>query len=279
MTDIEKWLNSLKDDDKSINTIVSYENDVNEFMDFTQKEVEDITKIDIDNYKNYIKDKELTIKTLNRKLSSINSFFRFLKDDESRDIDVVIKVEKTQKHNYLEHSLSKYDFQSLVEAAESKNDLRAVAIFYTLYLTGMRVSEALSLKVSDVNRNNISIKGKGSKHREVFMPKRLRDILLNYLNVRINRDTPYLFTSKTGKTGQLSRKTVDAIIKKYAILAGVDKEKAHAHNFRHLYCMSLIEKGISIDTVADLAGHSDINTTRIYTRKTKEQLLDTINNL
>ena len=51
MTDIEKWLNSLKDDDKSINTIVSYENDVNEFMDFTQKEVEDITKIDIDNYK------------------------------------------------------------------------------------------------------------------------------------------------------------------------------------------------------------------------------------
>ena len=265
MTDVEKWLNSLKDDDKSINTIVSYENDVIEFMDFTQKEVEDITKIDIDNYKNYIKDKDLTIKTLNRKLSSINSFFRYLKDDESRDIDVVIKVEKTQKQNYLEHSLSKYDFQALIEAAEANNDLS--------------VSEALSLKVSDVNKNNISIKGKGSKHREVFIPKRLREILLNYLKVRINRDTPYLFTSKTGKTGQLSRKTVDTIIKKYATLAGVDKEKAHAHNFRHLYCMSLIEKGISIDTVADLAGHSDINTTRIYTRKTKEQLLDTINDL
>lgn len=279
MTDFDKWIEYLKENDKSKNTIDGYKRDVIQFMDYIQKEPEDIDKSDIERYKEYIIENNIKIRSLNRKFVAIKNFVNFLINELNATINVNIKQEKVQSKNYLDEVLTKEDFNDLVNAASVESDYRAKAIFYTLYLTGMRVSEMLQIKLTDINKDMVSIKGKGSKHRDIFIPERLKVILKEYLQHRIPRDTPFIFTSKTGHSGAINRYTVDKIIKKYAKLANVSITKAHAHNFRHLYCMSLIDKGISIDTVADLAGHSDINTTRIYTRKTKNQLLDTINDL
>lgn len=279
MSDLKNWEAFITENDKSNHTISSYKTDIIQFMDYIQKEPEELTKVDINNYKKYLLENKLSIKSINRKLVAIKNFISYLVNEENRSITLEIKQEKIQRQEYLDEMLTKEDFDALVAAAERERDYRALALFYGLFLTGMRVSELLQLKVSDVKNDTISIKGKGSKYREVFVPERLRNIFGQYLAHRIPRETPFLFTSQTGKSGVINRITVNSIIKKYAKLAGVILTKAHAHNFRHLYCMSLIEKGISIDTVADLAGHSDINTTRIYTRKTKNQLLDTINDL
>lgn len=279
MSDLKNWEAFITENDKSNHTISSYKTDIIQFMDYIQKEPEELTKVDINNYKKYLLENKLSIKSINRKLVAIKNFISYLVNEENRSITLEIKQEKIQRQEYLDEMLTKEDFDALVAAAERERDYRALALFYGLFLTGMRVSELLQLKVSDVKNDAISIKGKGSKYREVFVPERLRNIFKQYLTHRIPRETPFLFTSQTGKSGVINRITVNSIIKKYAKLAGVSLTKAHAHNFRHLYCMSLIEKGISIDTVADLAGHSDINTTRIYTRKTKNQLLDTINDL
>lgn len=279
MSDLKNWEAFITENDKSNHTISSYKTDIIQFMDYIQKEPEELTKVDINNYKKYLLENKLSIKSINRKLVAIKNFISYLVNEENRSITLEIKQEKIQRQEYLDEMLTKEDFDALVAAAERERDYRALALFYGLFLTGMRVSELLQLKVSDVKNDTISIKGKGSKYREVFVPERLRNIFRQYLAHRIPRETPFLFTSQTGKSGVINRITVNSIIKKYAKIAVVSLTKAHAHNFRHLYCMSLIEKGISIDTVADLAGHSDINTTRIYTRKTKNQLLDTINDL
>lgn len=279
MSDLDKWVEYLKDEEKSKHTIDSYNRDVIQFMDFIQKEPEELNKEDVEFYKNHMYKNSMSIKSINRKLVSIKGFFTFLNTELDRDINVKIKQEKLQKQDYLEEMLNVDDFYKIVAAAKAQKDFRAIAIFNGLYLTGMRVSELLQLKVTDINSDAVMIKGKGSKYRNVYITEKLKAIFRDYLIHRISRPTPLLFTGKTGTTGAINRQTVDVIIKQYATLAGVSITKAHAHNFRHLFCLSLIDKGLSIDTVADLAGHSDINTTRIYTRKTKGQLMDTINGL
>ena len=77
----------------------------------------------------------------------------------------------------------------------------------------------------------------------------------------------------------MTRRSVDRLVKKYGRLARIKLSKAHAHNLRHLYAFSLVERGLTLDEIADLLGHTDINTTRIYSRKTKKQLLRIIKNL
>ncbi|EDS77893.1 putative integrase/recombinase [Clostridium botulinum C str. Eklund] len=270
---IYKFTLFLAENRKSSKTIDSYIRDINQFNEYIKSKKKKINKInnsDIDEYKNYlIYDRGLKIKTINRKLVSINQFFKF------NNIAVDIRQEKVQMQNFLDDILSNKDVQALVNATYKKDDLRARTIIYTLYYTGMRVSEMLQLTIYDTKKQSITILGKGAKHREVFIPNKLKDIWEAYMNVRIRKGTA-LFT---GKRGPINRKTVDSLIKEYAALAGVSKSKAHAHNFRHLYCKNLADKGIDISTIADIAGHQNINTTRIYTRKTKEELLDIIDNM
>jgi integrase/recombinase XerD len=135
------------------------------------------------------------------------------------------------------------------------------------------VSEILQLTIHDVESKNIVIVGKGNKRREVFIPDVLRDIWKEYLTHR-NKKSSKLFT---GQRGAINRHTVHKIIKRYAKFTNIDLSKAHAHVLRHMYGKNLADREVSIDTIADLLGHSNINITRIYTRKTKQELLDIVN--
>lgn len=258
---------------KSEKTIDSYIIDINQFNEYLKNNKKKLNKIklsDIDDFKNHlIYDRELKIKTINRKLVSINQFLKF------NNIAVDIKQEKVQMQNFLDDMLSNQDIEDIIKSTYTKDDARARTIIYTLYYTGMRVSEMLQLTIYDIKKDSISIIGKGSKHREVFIPNKLKHIWNEYMKVRIKKSTS-LFT---GKRGPINRKTVDSIIKSYAEAAKVDKTKAHAHNLRHLYCKNLADRGIDISTIADIAGHQNINTTRIYTRKTKEELLNIIDSI
>lgn len=272
---LDSFCNYLKKRDLSINTINSYKSDVIQFLDFIKKPAINIDKQDLENFNKYLEDNKVNVSSINRKLISIKNFLDFLNDEYGTSLYLKIKQVKRQNQQYLDDILCKEDFDKLISSAKEHKDKRAEALFYTLYLTGMRVSEVLQLKVEDVEKSYVSIKGKGSKYRTVFIPPKLQNILKEYLSERVEKGDK-LFT---GQRGPINRQTVHNIIKKYAAIANVKIDVAHAHNFRHLYCLSLVEKGLSIDVVADLAGHSNINTTRIYTRKTKEQLMKAINEL
>ncbi|WP_145993169.1 tyrosine-type recombinase/integrase [Tepidibacter mesophilus] len=178
---------------------------------------------------------------------------------------------KIQKQEYLDELLEMTDFDRLVRIAIREKDLRAVALFYALYLTGMRVSEVLQLKVSDVANDYITVIGKGEKARDVPITDDLREYIKDYIRDRKQPIGGSLFVNKNNDN-VMSRQSIDNLIKKYAGMAKVKLSKAHAHNFRHLAGIRMMEEGFTIDEVADVLGHGNINTTRIYTRKTKKQL-------
>lgn len=272
---VEQFADYLRDNDKSENTISGYLSDLKQLSAFLGKDAAEITNGEVQDFKEDLKLKGMKMKTINRKLVSAKQFIDFLNTQCDKAIIVSIKQEKQQRQDYLEDMLDKRDFEKLVNASLVNNDMRAKAIFYTLYHTGARVSEMLQIKKEDIALEYIWVKGKGNKHRQLFISSRVRTAWIDYLKYRKDNST-FLFT---GQRGAINRQTVHNDIKKYAELAIVDKHKAHAHSFRHMFCKSMIDKGMSIDTVADLAGHSDINTTRVYTRKTKPELMAAINEL
>lgn len=265
----------MKDNDKSENTISGYLSDLRQLFAFLGKDAADITSADIENFKEHLIASGLKVNTINRKLVSIKQFIEFLNVEHDKTIIVSVRQERQQRQNFLDDTLDRHDFKRLVSEAHASDDSRAKAIFYTLFHTGARVSEMLQIKRDEIEQEYIWVKGKGDKHRQLFISSKVRTVWIEYLKTRRN-NSEYLFT---GQRGAINRQTVHNIIKKYAEMADVDAAKAHAHNFRHLFCKSMIEKGMSIDTVADLAGHSDINTTRVYTRKTRPELMAAINEL
>ena len=214
-----------------------------------------------------IRIRKLEISTINRKLISIHEFLTF------RQITVIVRQEKVQNQNFLDDMMSNSDIDRMIHEAEKADDMRAKAIICTLNWTGMRVSEMLQITINDIHKTTVRVRGKGKKYRDIFVSNKLKEVWKAYGKVRINK-TDSLFT---GQKGAINRSTVHTIIKEYSVLANVEFSKAHAHNFRHGFCKNMIDKGVTLDALADIVGHTNINTTRIYTRKTKEELLDIIN--
>lgn len=265
----------LYENDKSKNTINAYANDLKDFFNFYNKDIKDISKEDIKEYTNYLLNKELSIKTINRKLVSLHQYIEFLNDVKNFKIVIKIKQLKIEQQNFINDMLDICSVRRIVRAAEKKNDVRAVTMFYTLFYTGMRVSEMLKIKLKDIDKDSIVISGKGNKYREILIPKKLKAQWKIYSNVRINK-SEYLFS---GTKGSLRRQTVHNSIKKYTGQArGIKKEIAHAHSFRHLYAQSLGALGVSPVIIAQLLGHR-LNVTGTYMQVSKRELLDTINKL
>ena len=265
----DKFTNWLQEKDRSENTIKAY------FSDLAKVPFVEITTENIANYTQAMQEDGLAISTINRRLLSVSQYVKFLGEEEGQTLAVKIRPLKQQRQNFLDDVLTEKDLESLLRAADKHEDKRAAAIFATLAYTGMRVSEMLQLTVESVGRDTITINGKGSKRREVFMANKLQKVLREYMKDRKSEEQA-LFV---GQRGPINRQTVDSIIKEYAGYIRLKMTKAHAHNFRHLFCKMALENGLDIATVADLAGHTDLNTTRIYTRKTKKELLEAIESI
>jgi integrase/recombinase XerD len=277
----ELFAKYMRSEKRSENTIKCYLGDlrqVGKLASLYNANIEDIDQTIIEKIKGEFFGRGLSVKTVNRKLISINRYLQYVTHNSDIPVRTDIKIEfaKFQHQEYLEDMMTVADFKRLVRFAERENDYRAIGVFYTLFMTGMRVSEMLQLRLEDVKENIVSVKGKGTKYRNVFIPIKLKKYWARYLRIRDNTDDEALFT---GPCGPMNRQTVHRIIKKYAGRARVKLKKAHAHNFRHLFALEMLRNGLSISEVADLLGHSDINITRIYTRKTKKQLLKAINKM
>lgn len=277
----ELFAQNMRSEKRSENTIKCYLGDlrqVGKLVSLYNANIEDINQEIIEKIKQEFFSKNLSVKTVNRKLISISRYLQYVTQNPDIPVQVNIKIEfaKFQRQEYLEDMMTVADFNRLVRLAERAEDHRAVAVFYTLFMTGMRVSEMLQLRIDDVKENIVSVRGKGTKYRDIFIPIKLKKYWARYLRVRDDTDDKALFT---GPCGPMNRQTVHRMTKKYAGRARVKLKKAHAHNFRHLCALEMIRNGLTISEVADLLGHSDINITRIYTRKTKKQLLKAINKM
>lgn len=258
---------------KSSNTVRAYKKDIEQFLEYLKMINENISTLSfqhIEDYKDYmINQMKLNVKSINRKIVAIHEFLTY------SQIAVTVKPLKIQTQNFLEDIFSSDEVQRIIHITELNNDYRAKALILTLELTGTRISECLQIQLSDIKQDSVNVIGKGQKRRNIFIPKKLQNVWQEYLPYRIKKSNA-LFT---GRQGAISRKTGYNIVRKYGILAGIDKKKVHPHNFRHYYIKSLLAHNVEITSVSDLVGHSDINVTRQYARKTKKELLDIINDI
>ncbi|AKN34266.1 integrase (plasmid) [Clostridium carboxidivorans P7] len=258
------------DEGKRTETIKGYFNDLIQFIRYLEIKGVDLFNIDskeIELFKGKMLRRGLKPKSINRKLTSINQFLK------SIDSQVKFRKIKEQSQNFLNDVFTREEIERLIKCC---SNIRDKAIISTLWKTGIRVSELLQLKVRDVGKESIDIEGKGGKHRDILISNELNKLLKEYLKVRISVPGNELFT---GKRGALKRGAINKIILKYAKLAKIRKEKAHPHSFRHAFCKALADNGVSIDIIADLAGHKSLDTTRIYTRHTKKELIKILDNI
>ena len=267
----------LYDNEKSEKTVSSYISDIKQFFKFYSGKVSDIDKKVIRQYTAYLQS-NFAIKTANRKLVSLHQFIEYLNEEEEMNISVKIKQLKVSNQNFIDVMIENSDVRRMVKAAEEKNDIRAVAIMYTLFYTGARVSELLQIKVDDVDRNSVYILGKGNKYRELLIPKKLKDVLNEYKTERNKgiHKCPNLFV---GQRGPINRQTIHNMLKYYAGQAHfIDKTLVHAHSFRHLYAQNLAKLHVPPVVISQLLGHS-LNVTGLYMQNSKKDLLKIINKM
>ena len=252
----------LKSEEKSENTIGKYLRDVQAF--FTYLGGAAVTKAAVIAYKNKLLAESYAVRSVNSMLASLNSLFAFLGWTDCR-----VKSIKLQRQIYCpeEKELTKAEYMRLVNAAKQKGNERLNLILQTICGTGIRVSELQFITVEAVKNGEATVSLKG-KTRSVFIVKELQKKLLRYASEQ-KIQTGSIFITRTGKP--ISRTNIWREMKKLCKEAGVEPQKVFPHNLRHLFARVFygIEKDIA--KLADILGHSSINTTRIYIISTGDE--------
>ena len=246
--------NYLIENEKAKSTIEKYMRDICLFTGYAADKTLD--KSLVLEYKTSL-EHTYAIRSANSMLAALNAFFRFLGWH-----DLCVKQFKVQKEAYCseEKELTKAEYTALVRAAEQKKNERLSLVVQTICGTGIRVSELQSITVEAVRRGEAVVSCKG-KTRKIFIVKALQKKLLRYgMEQGINMGV--LFVTKSGKP--LDRSNIWRQMKDLCEQAGVSPQKVFPHNLRHLFARTFygIEKDIA--KLADILGHSNINTTRIY---------------
>ena len=236
-------------------------------------------------YISALKDTGVTPRTQARSISSIKSFFKYLLYDGAIGLNPANSLDAPKIGRTLPSVLSVEEIEAMINAVDltKQEGQRNKAILETLYSCGLRVSELVNLKLSQINFRTgyIKIEGKGNKERIVPLGAKAKDEIRCYLKKdrdRMKKARGFediLFLNKMGKS--LSRVMIFNIIKETALRAGLNKVVS-PHTFRHSFASHLVNGGADIRTVQDMLGHESILTTEIYTHLDNSYLRDTITN-
>ena len=249
---IQTYHEQLVRDEKSAATVEKYLRDIRAFMDYVGSE--EVTKEVVVGYKGYLL-KTYVPNSINSMLASVNSFLNFM-----GWTDCKVKSLKLQRQVYCteDKELTKSEYKRLLKASEKKEQLRLV--METICSTGIRVSELRFFTVEAVSYGEVIVNCK-AKARTVLIPSKLRKLLLDYAKRQKIR-SGVIFLARNRKP--LDRKTIWEQMKRLCKAAGVKPSKVFPHNLRKLFARTFygIEKDIA--KLADILGHSSIDTTRIY---------------
>lgn len=257
---IEEYKQHLIDEEKSEATIQRYLHDILQFNIWRKEQ--DITKSLVLLYKTYISG-IYALASVNSIISSLNSLFSFMGWNELK-----VKTLKAQKRIFAseEKELTKDEYRRLLSAAQKKKDNRLYLLMQCICATGIRVSELKYITIESLTYGRAEINNKG-KRRVVFIPSKLCKALKVYAKKKKIKSGA-VFVSKNGKP--LDRSNIWASMKKLCEAAKVSTNKVFPHNLRHLFARTYYTIQKDIVRLADLLGHSNINTTRIYTQESGE---------
>ena len=280
-SNLRSFLNYLLvDKGLSNNTVKAYEADISslfQWLDTEDLKYNNLQEDHINQYISFLFQRKMRSSSVNRKISSIKSFYIFLvkrnfvKNSPLNDL-VTPKQEK-----YLPESMSEAEVDKLLNSPDVANKIenRDKAMIEMLYATGMRISELVNLKITDVDMKRCVVKvfGKGSKERLVPFGETALDSLKSYLNNREQSSSKEIFLSNRGK--KMTRVAFWQRVKVYLIRENL-KNSISPHTLRHAFATHLINRGADLRSVQLLLGHSDLSTTQIYTHIAKQRLSDVL---
>ena len=268
----------------SKNSIISYEHDLIKLTKFLEinKRIKPL-QLSPEIIKEFIRylSKDVSPSTQSRIISGIKSFYEYLLFEKLIKSNPLAEIEQPKTHRKLPDTLSIDEINLMVSKIEkNKNEYyRNIAIIETMYGCGLRVSELINLKISDLylDEDFLKVTGKGNKQRLVPISSINKKCIVNYLNesrskIKINlTHSDTLFLNRRGKG--LTRAMIFTIVKNLTKLAGV-KKNISPHTFRHSFATHLLENGADLKTIQQMLGHESITTTEIYTHLDNSALVN-----
>lgn len=259
----------------SPNTIDAYRRDLLQYRDWLRGDILRVDSTLVGEYVARLKEKGCALSSIGRKLSVIRTFYRFLYMEGKIDHNSLEEISLPRRGRKIPTYLSEKEVDLLLNTPllNSLYGIRDRAILEVLYGAGLRISELVGLNIDDLNPRGgwIKVLGKGSRQRIVPLGQKAHFWIRKYLREKgkEKREKVPLFCNRYGE--RISRQTCWAIIKKYAERAGLTKQIS-PHTLRHSFATHLLSRDADLRVVQELLGHSNIDTTQIYTHISQERL-------
>lgn len=246
-------------------TIKSYLHHSSKFLDFTNKPIDSITSEDIKKYISYFfRDDGSNFSSVRQCISSLNFLFNIVLGR-----NILLNFPYPKKERKLPTILTKEEIASILDHTHnSKHSL----LLKLIYSTGLRVSEAVNIKIMDIDLSDKTLhirKGKGKQDRIVPVPKSITREIKEFIEPK--QQNPYLFKSRSGRNGHLTTMSVSLIVKQAAKRANI-KKRVHPHTLRHSFATHLLDQGTDIRYIQEFLGHKRITTTELYTQVSRVSL-------
>ena len=265
----------------STNTLNSYKSDLEKYFNWIELnslKYKELSRSDVLEYLAYLFGQKLEGKSVARNLSSLKAFHNYLFLKDITKSNPCEKIETPKFVKSIPSSLSENEVEKLLDAPDENTfiGLRDKTMIETLYSCGLRISELVDLEIIHVNLRQgvIRVLGKGQKERLVPMGQKLINLIGIYFKKleenKIKNSSNFLFLSQRGK--KITRQAFWHRIKIYATKAGLENNKISPHILRHAFATHLLNNGADLRVVQLLLGHSDLNTTQIYTEVAKRRL-------
>lgn len=261
----------------SLNTILAYKRDFEDFTVYLKKEnVEEIDELIVRNYLAHLYTLNLSKRTISRRIATLKSYYKFLEKKYNIKTSFIKEISSPKKDNLLPDVIYKDELKKILEYTPTgKFSHRDKAIIHLLYSSGLRVSELCDITLSSINLEDryLIVTGKGNKTRICPFNNECKTLIEAYLHFErekfAKQETVHLLINKYGE--QLSTRSVESMIRSLSLkLFG--NTKLHPHIFRHTFATTLLNGGADLRIVQELLGHSSLITTQIYTHLAKEEV-------
>jgi len=279
----ESFLKYLRFEKRCSNhTVVAYKKDLDQFEEFLFKTVGDFNVLKVDgkmvrSWVVSLMDGGMAAKTVNRKITSLKSFYKFLLRQELIEVTPMESVISPKVPKKLPYFVDEESLHRLLDNGYFRNDFEGVRdklILSLFYGTGMRLSELVNLKDSDIRQSEtlLRVLGKNNKERIVPYPRSLNNLIGEYLNMReteFGNNSPQFFVTSKGKP--VYHKLIYRVVYNHLALV-TPLEKKSPHILRHSYATHLLNRGADLNAVKELLGHSNLAATQVYTHTSTEKL-------
>ena len=279
--ELDDFINYLEyERNYSNNTIIAYKNNILQLINYLESiNINDIKSVKyetIRGYLSYLHENKYKSKSISRMISSMRSFFKYLKVENVISNNPMTLISNPKLEKKLPKYLTINEVEKILNVPDmnDKIGIRDAFILELLYVSGIRVSELVNIKLNDIeeSQRRIKILGKGNKERYVLYGSRCSELLKKYISVRsdfLKYPNDYLILSKTGR--KINTREIRNIINRIKTKAGVSISIS-PHTFRHTFATHMLNEGADIRAVQELLGHENLSTTTIYTHLTNEKL-------